>query len=166
MAKHNASLTPELLHELFSYDPETGCFTRKKTSNPKRWPIGSVCGWVSGCGYRVLNVRGRHVYEHRAAFLMTHGYLPEAIDHVDRNPLNNRIDNLRASNKSLNGANRPKQANNTSGHKGVTKHWRKWIAQIHVGGKNRYLGIYDTPEQAHAAYVKAARAEYGEHHHK
>jgi len=63
-----------------------------------------------------------------------------------------------------NGRNRGRQANNTSGYKGVT--WRKddncWQAQIQINGKKIYLGRFDNPELAAEAYRQAAKKYHGE----
>jgi hypothetical protein len=84
--------------------------------------------------------------------------LPAIIDHIDRNPSNNKFNNLRAVTRSQNQHNRIKQRNNTSGYKGVVffKRAKRWRAAIFVNSKPIYLGYYDTPEQASAAYQEAA----------
>jgi hypothetical protein len=74
------------------------------------------------------------------------------------------IENLRPATKSQNAANRGKTCNNTSGFKGVwwRRRYRKWQATIGVNGKRFYLGMFDTPEAAHAAYAAAAQRLHGE----
>jgi hypothetical protein len=84
------------------------------------------------------------------------------IDHKDCDPGNNAISNLRESCKSTNGSNRGPQRNNTSGFKGVKRRYRRWIAQIHIGGRNKYLGSFARIEDAAAAYAAAAAKEFGE----
>ncbi len=72
-----------------------------------------------------------------------------SIDHIDRNPLNNVRSNLRLAAHWQNLHNRPKQINNTSGHKGVcwSKREQKWKGFIDVQGKRLHLGTYaDLPE--------------------
>lgn len=86
------------------------------------------------------------------------------IVHVDRNRLNNQRSNLKAATWSQTQGTRHLNKNNTSGYKGVF--WRKdrkrWCAEIHAHGKNRHLGHYDTPEEAHVAYCHAAEEYFGE----
>lgn len=86
------------------------------------------------------------------------------VDHINQETLDNRRKNLRLSNKSTNGMNRGKQSNNKSGFKGVS--WSKprkmWIAQIRLDGKQVCLGVFSTPESAHAAYCDAAIKQHGE----
>ena len=88
----------------------------------------------------------------------------QIVDHINRDPFDNRRANLRIATKSTNGMNRPAQANNTSGYKGVARHSKtgKWRAYITAGGKTRHLGLFQTPEQAHEAYVQAAGELHGE----
>lgn len=107
----------------------------------------------------------RKLYKvHRLIFLWHHGWLPAEVDHSDTKKGNNRISNLRPAGKSENAWNVGARKNNTSGYKGVTwsKAYGKWQSQIQVRGKRRYLGLFDDPAKAHAAYVEAARQQHGE----
>lgn len=85
-------------------------------------------------------------------------------DHINGNTLDNRRENLRIATYMENGRNRGKQANNTSGFKGVSWHKRnrKWWAQIQVDGKHFSLGFFTTPEKAHAIYCEAATKQHRE----
>ncbi len=87
----------------------------------------------------------------------------DCIDHINRDPFDNRRANLRIADKSKNGMNRTAQANNKSGFKGVCKRYSRgkwtgnWQANITVRGRTYNLGTtFPSPELAHAAYVKAA----------
>ena len=77
-------------------------------------------------------------------------------DHKDENGLNNQKDNLRPCTTSKNKMNRGKQANNTSGFKGVSWHKRmkKWKAEIEAKGKIFFLGYFSTPQDAHKSIAK------------
>ena len=85
-------------------------------------------------------------------------------DHRDGNGLNNRRRNIRACTNAENMRNRGAYAKNKSGFKGVS--WRadrmKWRAGIRVDGKQKWLGYFTTPEEAHAAYCAAAIELHGE----
>lgn len=86
------------------------------------------------------------------------------VDHRDGNGLNNRRSNLRVCDASRNQMNRGATSSNTSGFKGVSwsKKCKLWQAQITKNRKNYHLGFYDTPENAHLAYLFAGRALHGE----
>lgn len=156
---------PCMVHDLFSYDPVTGIFVRLKSVRPRRW-VGKRAGSLNTDGYRVIRIGRIDYYAHRLAWFYVHGTCPTLLDHIDGNPDNNAIANLREASKSTNGANRGKQINNTTGFKGIKKRYHRWIAQIYIGGKNKYLGSFETKELAAAAYTVAARKEYGEFAHE
>jgi len=147
--------------ERLNYDRQTGIFTWR-TNGGSRAREGSLAGSVNSSGYRVIRIGGCDFYAHRIAWFFEFGVMVDLIDHIDGNPSNNAISNLREATKSKNGANRGKQANNTSGFKGVTKHYRKWVAQIQVNGRNLYIGLFETPEEASAAYTAKASTIFGE----
>ena len=86
----------------------------------------------------------------------------EEVDHKNRIGTDNRRENLRLASSSQNGANKILKKDNTSGYKGVFKHRNKWQAQIRVNGKDKYLGLHETPELAHAAYIEEAVKQFGE----
>lgn len=86
----------------------------------------------------------------------------EHVDHIDRNPLNNKRGNLRLATSAQNAANRAVQSNNKLGVKGVRKHGSGYEANVCANGKSVYLGIFPTIELAHAAYLEAAKKLHGE----
>ena len=78
------------------------------------------------------------------------------IDHININKLDNKIENLRIVNYSINNRNRNKQDNCSSKYIGVSwyKPNKKWRATIRIDGKIKYLGLFDNEEEASEAYQK------------
>lgn len=147
-----------VLRERLHYDPETGVFRWRSVTN-NRMAADGTAGWVRDRGYIRISLEYRTYYAHRLAWLYVHGApVPPIIDHIDGNPSNNRIANLRAATHPQNIANARRRRDNTSGFKGVSWHsqTRKWLAQIGRGGKTYHLGLFETPELAHQAYCAAA----------
>jgi hypothetical protein len=81
-------------------------------------------------------------------------------DHKNRLRNDNRFENLRPSSYSQNGANR--KCTSVLGVKGVAIKGTKFMAQITYNYKNNYLGLWDSLEEAHAAYLQAAMDLWGE----
>lgn len=140
-----------------------------------RWKIDrphckkdSLAGSVNSEGYTQITVNGVNYYGHRIAYMLIHSIdILESeiiLDHVDGNKANNRPDNLRLANKSTNAMNRGKQANNSSGFKGVSfrKDRNKWLAKITKDGKAHHLGLFESKEKAALAYRQAAPEIHGE----
>lgn len=154
-------ITQKRLHDLFEYR-EDGNLIWKVSSN-RKVKIGDVAGSWNNLGYKRTRIENKEYGVHRLIFLYHHGYLTPGmeIDHIDGNPGNNRIDNLREATRSQNMLNGKIPSNNTSGVKGVSwdKSNSKWRAVIRVKGKNTILGRYTTLEEA-AEVVKEAREKY------
>lgn len=89
------------------------------------------------------------------------------VDHINKNTLDNRDENLRICTHTQNLANRGKQRNNTSGYKGVQIHnnGTKWCSRIRIKGADVWLGAYDTAIEAARKYDMAALHMWGEFAH-
>ena len=160
----DVELTQDRLKSLFSYDADTGHFTRIKASGP-RGDVGKFAGWIGGSGRVYIKIDGKSYQAHRLAWLYTYGQFPATdIDHKNLNPQDNRLSNLRIATRSQNQANREKLTTNKCGFKGVNFHKasNKFVAQISFQGKKLYLGGYDTPEQASLIYQQNAANLHGE----
>lgn len=154
------SLTQARLKGLLAYDPETGvCRWHVKKGRAQGRDVAGYCG---PDGYWRIQVGGKLWLLHRLAWLyMTGEQPPMIVDHIDRDPANNKWANLRAATKSQNNANSHTRVRSATGFKGVFHHKRKFRAQISVEGRCKYLGLFASPEEAHAAYVRAAEAQFG-----
>ena len=159
-------LTQERLKELLHYDPDTGVFTWLRRIAKYRDQIGGIAGTSTPRGYINIQIRRKSYQAHRLAWLYVYGEWPaQQIDHINRTPSDNRITNLRDVSASVNRRNCRRPKNTSSVYKGVTRSRgrNKWVAQIVVDGRAKYLGIFDTPEVAHAAYILAAKNLNMEH---
>lgn len=122
----------------------------------------------NGCGnyYFVVTINNRPYKAHRIVYALAHGIdaIDLQIDHIDGDGLNNKPDNLRLATKTENMQNREKTRKNTSGKKGVCWHNQaeKWLAQIKINGRHVSLGLFESINEASAAYEAAAREHFGE----
>jgi hypothetical protein len=98
------------------------------------------------------------------AWLYVHGEWPKhTIDHINGIRSDNRIENLRDVPTRTNLENtRSQSRKNETGFMGVSRNKTSvradsWVAAITVNRKTIHLGVYETPEQAHAAYIQAKR---------
>lgn len=151
-------LTYQRLKELVSYNPETGIFTN--ISPRKKIRVGEVAGALDKSnGYIKLTIDKRHYYAHRLAFMfMTEGMPDDVVDHINGDRIDNRWCNLRNASRSLNQQNQrfaPKHGK--SGLMGAHQKRSKWSSHIYVSGKKIGLGVFDTAESAHDAYIQAKR---------
>lgn len=154
-------MTPSEVREKFSYTPTTGVVIH-------RHKVGKVCalqpaGTVACNGYLQTRAHGRTHLNHRLAWCIHYGEWPDGIiDHIDRNPMNNRIDNLRVATRKLNKINSGLNSNSTSGVKGVTAMGKKWQAHIRDNGKRITIGTFATIEEAAAARAAAEQTIWKE----
>lgn len=170
--------TPDELRQLLRYEPDTGkLFWRHRgpewyadKMDPKRC-TNSFNGQFAGkeaftsrnnyLGHKRGTILNSDFYAHRVAWAIHYGNWPEGeIDHIDGDPANNSIDNLRSVSRLENTRNKAISRNNTSGFSGV--HFdtrdRKWIARISVRDFRFVVGRFDTYECAKAARQQALDA--------
>lgn len=158
-------LTHDRLCELIKYDPETGVFTRLVGRGGQKARAGDVCGDRDGKGYLRMRVDCVRYSAHRLAWFYMTGEWPKGeVDHKNMVRTDSRWANLRLATSGQNKRNTRARSRNKIGLKGVSWHVcsRKWRSRIYLDGKERNLGLYDTPEEAHKAYAAAARRHFGE----
>lgn len=153
------------LKELLSYDPRTGIF-RWRVAFCKKVRVGGEAGSVhsypaTDYRYRVITIHGNRYRASRLAWYYMIGEWPtNEIDHANTNPLDNRWANLREATHSQNATNT--RGKSRSGlPKGVTRNHKRYQAKLTVDHDIRYLGTFDTPEEAHAAYAMATDEAFG-----
>lgn len=164
----------------FDYNAETGDLVWKKRqrelfATERDWKIWNTqnAGVVAGARDTgktgqpraiVVMLRPRLYLAHRIIWEMLHGEIPNGfvIDHINGNPWDNRLANLRLATRAENNRNRRMSTNNASGLKGVLQRPNgRWKATITINSRNAHLGYYDTAELAHAAYCAAAQIHHG-----
>jgi HNH endonuclease len=164
-----------ILLELLDYDPNTGELRWKPRGlkwfvNPAKmanWNVpfaGMIAGSEDQYGYCLVTVL-KHPYKaHRLIWLMVHGVWPDTIDHINGDPADNRLVNLRSVTIATNCQNVKRGARNTSGAMGVDFAPRlgKWRARIMCHGARVVLGYFDNVANATTAR-KQAEVRYGFH---
>jgi hypothetical protein len=163
MVNRADNATPERLREAFDYDPSTGIVTRRITLGPTAM-AGSVVGTLGGKYLQVMLDRKIYMLHRLIWCWMTGCWVAGQIDHIDRDALNNKWDNLREATPSEQMGNTGLRPNNTSGFRGV--YWvsdrDKWLAVITRNGKFTYLGRFDDIEEAAAVAARAREEFFGE----
>jgi len=131
-----------------------------------RQPAGSIAGSPrKDNGYIQISVGKSMFFAHRLVYQYHYGNLKSTdfIDHIDRNPKNNRIENLRVVSQTQNNYNTKIDARQTSGYKGLNKRPNgRYSARINHNGQCYYLGTFDLPEQAAQAYESKQRELWGQ----
>ena len=105
--------------------------------------------------YPATEIKKKTVYLHHFILPKKEGF---EIDHINRDVMDNRRENLRYVTSSQNGMNRGMMKNNTSGYRGVSwsKSSKKWLVRIKLNGESIRLGYFDDIEEAAKAYKKKA----------
>lgn len=153
----NNDITQEYLKSIVRY--EDG----KLISLVKRGKVrlGQAIGTTRNDGRVVVRLKDKLVLLYRMIFLYHHGYLPKYIDHINGNPSDDRIENLREATWADNCRNSRKRSGSYN-LKGVEFTGSKYRSSIKVNYKKYELGYYKTPELAHEAYCLAADMAFGE----
>lgn len=135
------------LRQCLRYDPSTGLLTRASSGKP--------AGFVGNRGYLRVKFQSREWLGHVLAWAYVHGYVPELeIDHINRNPADNSIGNLRLVTHVENMANRhigPKfSPNNEPIPSGIyyNRRERRFKVGVYCSGKSKHVGTYTTLAEA------------------
>lgn len=155
-------LNQQELLEKFEY--RDGQLFFKKCYQP--YKIGELAGYYNLKSYYIISFKGEQFQGHRIIFFMHKGYLPEMIDHEDRKPSNNRIENLRECTGTQNSLNKALHKNADTQYYGITfmnyKKQPKYIVKIRVNGKAKFFGSYISIIDAVLVYNREAVRYHGE----
>lgn len=151
----------DALRKMFAYNPHNGALINRYTRSYKA-QAGEPAGYINKKdGHRYVSISGyTHVLVSRIAWALYYGEWPKGVvDHIDRNPANDRIKNLRDTTQTVNMRNRGLAPNNSTGHRGIGWHKQrqKWRARI----DGVHLGLFDTLEEAVEARRQAEVAQWG-----
>ena len=157
---------------MFNYNKKTGELTWAYD-----WNYKSKKGELAGFFDPVLKtrticiyVKGRKVYlkVHRVIYYMHHKRNPLIVDHINGNPLDNRIENLRSCTQQQNTWNSKLSKNNKSGHSGVwfCKRHNNWIAYITINYKKKHIGCFAKKEDAILARKRYEEKMWGQYSHE
>lgn len=177
--QNQREVTPELLRQIMRYEPDTGLlFWRERPvemfNEGKRGAAWAARLWNAKhagkraftyqmpFGYFAGRVFGKGCTAHRAAWALHHGEWPNVIDHINGDPTDNRIENLRSVDQALNMRNIGATKVGASGARGVEFRKGRWRARIRINNRHKFLGSFDTKNAAVAARLRAER-ELGFH---
>ena len=149
-----------LLNELFEYKDGNLYWIKPLSGKAKH---RKIAGNINKKG-RSIGIYNKNYLAHRLIFLWHHGYLPKYIDHIDGNPFNNRIENLREATHQQNMCNAKKSIANSSGYKNVS--WdassKKWRVRLKIDKKEKQFGSYKDIEEANLVAIKLRKMYFGE----
>jgi hypothetical protein len=152
-------ITQEYLQSIFDYK-DGELFSK---INYRKKYVGVKVGSI-GNGYYCVQLHNKKYKIHRLIFLMYKGYLPEYIDHIDCNKLNNKIENLRESTKTQNSLNQKIGIRNKSKYKNVSwdKFTKKWLVALKINKKSIKIGRFNDIELADLVATEARNKYYCE----
>ena len=150
-----------ILRDMFDYR-EDGNLIRKDT--------GSIVGSKPKVAtrnrrYAATKIKGQHFCVHKLIYMYHYGEMPKQLDHINKDSLDNRIENLRLATSSENMSNRNIFKNNKSGYPGVCWHkqHQKWGVTIGINGKFNHLGYFEDLELAGLVSIEARDKYHGKY---
>lgn len=160
MTKARLLPSKEELHALLEYKDGKLFWKVKKRNGAKP---GDEAGYVNNTGYKMVRVNYVAYLQHRLIWIM-HGNDPvDCLDHIDGDPLNNRIENLRSATDSQNNWNAKLKSTNTSGVKGVNwcKKYMRWHGRVSFKGKRHHVGYFKDKDECVNAVKKLREKLHG-----
>ena len=138
----------------YDYDKLNGQLIWAKST--KTTEKGDVAGSIDGRGYRQVRCWLKLELAHRMIWLIEKGSLPNLIDHIDGNRLNNRIENLRETTPRQNASNTAKHRDGALPGANFQSRLKQnpWHSKCKINGKTTHIGYFKTKSEAHEAYTK------------
>jgi hypothetical protein len=151
----------DTVRKVFEY--RDGHLYWKSPSNPSKTPVGMRAGTVSKRGYIHIQYKRKVYKAHRLVYLMHTGNICELLDHINGDPIDNRIENLRPATCIQNQQNAKLRRDSSSGVKNVTWHSRikKWAVGLRFNGKRTHFGYFDDLELAELVASEARDKYHG-----
>lgn len=149
------------LHDLFTYK-DGNLYWKVLQKNRK-----TIAGSLSANGYKTVHLGGKIYMAHRIVYMMQHGKLPDRLDHIDGNKLNNRIENLRPATRSQNAFNTKPPSTNKTGSKNVyySKGNKAYRVMLVIDGQKKHIGYFKDLELADLVAVEARSKYHGKYAH-
>lgn len=162
-----SKVTQEMLLSHLNYDGGKIYWRARGYGKFDKQFAGKEAGCTTKHGYKLMSYNGGNILVHVAIWIMLKGDVPEnmEIDHINNNPLDNRIENLRLATRNQNCHNTRMRSDNTSGIKGVV--WNKdnnnWRARIYINNNKIEIGSFNTIDEARIAINSARKKLHGEY---
>ena len=150
----------KILHELLEYRDGELYWKKRRAGVQFNKPVG----YVTKQGYKRVEANGKSYAVHRLVYMMFNKWLPEQLDHIDCNKLNNKIENLRPASSAENSSNRKLRCDNKYQTKNIyfDKVHEKWVVQVRKHGKSHYFGRYKDKNKASEVARMARDLLHGE----
>lgn len=162
------ALTQEMVKGIFDYRAD-GNLIRRHSTKGNGNHVGAVVGTkptgLRNFRYSTTKIHGEHWCVHKLIYLYHYGVVPDQLDHINRDSIDNRIENLRPANPTENTCNRSLFSNNTSGCKGVSwnKRNKKWQSYVSIKTKRKHLGYFEDLELADFVSTEARDLYHGKY---
>lgn len=162
MSEEEVQLIYDYLHNTYIY--KDGNLIRKDN---KKMLMGTICGNTTKLlftvSFRVGDIKRNWPYSH-LIYIYHHKIKPDYISQINGNHADCRIENLREINHSQMMMESDLRVKNKHGYKGVVQDNKRFGARLWMGNSYKYISWHNSPEEAHAAYLKA-KEEYAKHPH-
>ena len=141
---YTSKISHSKVHELLSYDPDTGHLTWKTGKHSKRVVKGRRAGYERKSGYRGITLLGKTYSEHHIIWFMQTGLWASEIVHINHNKSDNSWNNLREVSHAENNLNLKQRSDNNTGLQGIYYDHKtdRYISHITIKGKKVFQKSY------------------------